>query len=100
MLAERRVTALRFDASSDIATVVADGPVPKGGALAAQVLLDGHGSFVGLDLLPDGADRVVLMHGAHEAVARTEGVVVESDGKTITVRGARRALNADRMTIL
>ena len=100
MLAERRVTALRFDAATDRATLVADGPVPKGGALPAQVLLDGQGSFVGLDLLPDRPERVVLMHGTHEAVARVEPVVVDSDGTTITVRGARKVLNADRMSVL
>lgn len=59
------------------------------GDVAARLLLDDAGHLVGVDVAPDSQDRLVVMLGPHENVARMEEgrVHVEGGGRTITLQG-------------
>jgi hypothetical protein len=52
-------------------------------------LLDAASHLVGIDLAPDSQDRLVVMLGPHEAVARTESarVHVEAGGGSTKIQG-------------
>lgn len=92
MLDERRVRALSYDPATDTLTVQIAGDHGRVGARSAQLLVDGAGRLVGVDLEGE-LDRIVVMAGPHEAVERTVGARVEVTGAgAILVRDAKRAV--------
>jgi hypothetical protein len=92
MLDERRVRSLSYDQATDTLSVQIEGDHGRTGARAAQLLVDGAGRLVGVDL-EGGADRVVVMAGPHEAVERVVPARVEVTASgAILVGDAKRAV--------
>lgn len=91
MLPEQRATSYAHDpALGTVLVHCADGPKPAlNGDVAARLLLDAASHLVGIDIAPDSPDRLVVMLGPHESVARTESatVHVEGGGRKITLHG-------------
>jgi hypothetical protein len=92
MLPEHRATSYAHDpALGTVLVHVADGDRPNlNGDVPARLLLDTSNHLVGIDISPDSQDRLVVMLGAHESVARTEQatVHVENAGRKITLHGS------------
>ena len=92
MLPEQRATSYAHDpALGTVLVHCADETRPNlHGDVAARLLLDGASHLVGIDIAPDTPDRLVVMLGAHESVARVEAatVHVESGGRRITLHGS------------
>lgn len=95
MVRETRAKSLSYDASRDALTVRAEDPCGDAGPRDGQLLVDARGFLVGVDLGGDGLDRLVVMLGPHEAVARTVRARVEVAGASVTVSGAKRAARGD-----
>jgi hypothetical protein len=98
MLPERRATSYSHDTAlakvvvvSDTSHTSQDGPRPTlHGDLPARLLLDGENHLVGVDVVPGSPDRIVMMLGPHEKVARVvdANVHVEGGGRTLTLHGS------------
>jgi hypothetical protein len=92
MLPEQRATSYAHDpALGTVLVHVADGDRPNlNGDVPARLLLDAANHLVGLDISPDSQDRLVVMLGPHESVARTESATahVENAGRRITLHGS------------
>ena len=75
MLPEQRATSYAHDPALHTVLVhVAEGDRPNlTGDVPARLLLDASSHLVGIDIAPDSPDRLVVMLGAHESVARTCG---------------------------
>lgn len=91
MLPEQRATSYAHDAAlTKVMIVCNEGPRPSlHGDVPARLLLDGAGHLVGLDIVPDTQDRLVVMLGPHESVSRVldASVHVEGGGRTLTIHG-------------
>ena len=85
MISDRKALSVKIE--GDDAVIVFEGDAPKVGD--AQVLLDAQGKLVGVDLGGGGFDRVAIMVGAHESVARTEPARVTVSGNVVRVANAR-----------
>lgn len=98
MLPEQRATSYAHDPALGTVVVVSEaGPRPSlHGDMPARLLLDASRHLVGVDVSPDSPDRLVVMLGPHEAVARTADarVHVEGGGRTVTLHGAAAKLVA------
>ena len=102
MLNEQRATALHYDAATDVARVyVTEAPgTVRTRTVASTLLLDASGFLVGVDVDNAGPDRVVVMLGPHEAVAKQESarVAVLTDASAtvyeVRIRSARDAIRA------
>lgn len=87
MLPEQRATSYASDPSTSTVVIVSEPTRPKlHGDLPARLLLDGARHVVGVDVAPDSPERVVIMLGPHERVARAEDVHVHVEGGGGTVR--------------
>lgn len=98
MLPEQRATSYAHDpALGTVLVHSAEASRPNlHGDVAARLLLDAANHLVGIDVAPDGPDRLVVMLGPHESVARTEEatVHVEGAGRRITLHGTAAKLVA------
>jgi hypothetical protein len=92
MLPEQPATSYAHDpALGTVLVHCAEGPRPRlNGDEPARLLLDGTNHLVGIDIAPDSTERLVVMLGPHESVARTEQatVHVEGGGTKITLHGS------------
>lgn len=91
MLPEHHATSYSHDAAS-AKVLVAIGESPRPGLhgdVPARLLLDGANHLVGVDVVPGGPDRVVVMLGPHEKVARVLDATVHVEGgaRTVTIHG-------------
>jgi hypothetical protein len=91
------VRAAHYDPKDDSFVVDCAETLPRSGSHAANLLLDVRGHLVGIDFGGEGMDRLVVMLGPHEAVARTTSAKVSADGQTVRVRKARAALPVDEL---
>jgi hypothetical protein len=104
MLNERRATGVLYDSVTDVTRVfVSDPPgTVRTHTVAAELLLDGQGFLVGVDVEPDAPTRTIVMVGQHESVARKAttrvGVCTDASGGVFEVRvaGARAAIRGDQ----
>lgn len=90
MLPEQRASSYANDPSTSTVIVITEATRPNlHGDLAARLLLDTASHVVGIDVAPDSPDRLVVMLGPHEKVARTEDVraLVEHGGGTLRLQG-------------
>ncbi len=91
MLPEHRATSYSNDpATAKVLVVCNETPRPSlHGDLPARLLLDTANHLVGVDLVPNTPDRLVLMLGPHESVSRVveTNVHVEGGGRTVTIHG-------------
>jgi len=98
MLPETRATSYAHDPA--LGTVVlcsTPGARPAlHGEQPARLLLDGKGHLVGVDVAPDSQERLIVMLGAHEAVASTKDarVHIEGGGQKILLTGSAARLVA------
>ncbi len=99
MLPETRATSYAHDPA--LGTVVVYSHLDEArarpalqGDLPGRLLLDGKGHLVGVDVSPETPDRLVVMLGPHEAVARTTDarVHIEGGGRTVTLHGSAAKL--------
>lgn len=92
MLPEHRATSYSHDTALAKVVVVSEhGPRPTlHGDLPARMLLDGQSHLVGVDVAPGTPERIVMMLGPHEKVARVVdvSVYVEGGGRTLTLEGS------------
>ncbi len=101
MLNERPAHAFVYDATSDVARLEIGASGGERKILGAQILLDGQGFLVGVDLASSGTARTVVMLGPHEKVARTLSarVVVTYDATGeptgVEVGDARKTIRAE-----
>src|SRR4051794_22364361 len=87
MLPEQHATSYANDPSTSTVVIVSDPKRPKlHGDLPARLLLDAASHVVGVDVAPDSPERIIVMLGPHEMVARTEDVRVHIEGGGGTVR--------------
>lgn len=96
MLPETRATSYAHDPAVGTVVVYAQ-PGARDelqGEQPARLLLDGAGHLVGVDISPDTPERLVVMLGAHEAVAVTKDakVHIEGGGRKITLHGSAAKL--------
>jgi hypothetical protein len=98
MLPEQRATSYAHDPALGTVVVVSEsGPRPElSGDLPARLLFDAARHLVGVDVAPDAPERLIVMLGPHEKVARVEEarVHVEGGGRTVTLHGAAAKLVA------
>lgn len=91
MLPEQRATSYAHDpALGTVLVHCAEASRPNlSGDVPARLLLDAASHLVGIDISPDSPERLVVMLGAHETVARTEQATVhiENAGRRITLHG-------------
>ena len=85
MIADRKALSVKIE--GDDAVIAFEGDTPKIGD--AQLLLDASGKLVGVDLGGGGFDRVAIMLGAHESVARTESARVTVSGNVVRIANGR-----------
>ena len=85
MISDRKALSVKIEGND--AVIAFDGDTPKVGD--AQVLLDASGKLVGIDLGGGGFDRVAIMIGAHESVARAEPCRVTISGNVVRVANGR-----------
>jgi hypothetical protein len=85
MISDRKALSVKIE--GDDALITFEGEMPKTGAI--QVLLDSAGKLVGVDLGGSGFDRVAIMIGEHESVARTEPARVTLTGNVVRVVNGR-----------
>jgi len=81
MISDRKATFVRSEGRDCV--IGFEGDAPRLGD--AQVLLDARGKLVGVDLGGGGLDRVAIMIGRHEDVARAEPARVVLNGSTLRV---------------
>ncbi|MBX3225982.1 MAG: hypothetical protein KIT84_29600 [Labilithrix sp.] len=97
MLPEQRATSYANDPSTSTVVIVSP-PTDSGlaGDQPARLLLDGASHVVGVDVAPDSPQRLVVMLGPHEVVARAEDVrvTVEGSGGTVRIQGQAAKLVA------
>ena len=100
MIQEEHAEGIVYDATSDKARITT-GLRPEARAPAdVELLLDGNGFLVGVDMGGGEMSRVVVMLGPHEAVAKVTSARVEvaRDAKghvaEITIEKARGAIQA------
>lgn len=87
MLPEQNASSYAHDPSTATVVVISAPTRPNlHGELPARLLLDGESHVVGVDVAPDSPERVVVMLGPHEKVARVEDVRVHVEGGGGTVR--------------
>jgi hypothetical protein len=87
MLPEQRATSYANDPATSTVIIVSPATRPNlQGDRPARLLLDAGSHVVGVDVAPDSADRLVVMLGPHEKVARAEEVRVHVEGGGGTVR--------------
>jgi len=88
MLPEQRATSYSHDPATATVLIVAETP-REGlhGDLPGRLLLDAENHVVGVDVAPDSPQRVVVMLGPHENVARAEDVRVHVEGATVRLSG-------------
>lgn len=87
MLPEQRATSYAHDPSTATVVIVSPPTRPNlHGDLPARLLLDTGRHVVGVDVAPDSSDRVIVMLGPHENVARAEEVRIHLEGGGGTVR--------------
>jgi hypothetical protein len=87
MLPEQRATSYANDASTSTVVIISEPSRPNlHGDLPARLLLDDGSHIVGVDVAPDSPERVIVMLGPHERVARSEDVRVHIEGGGGTVR--------------
>jgi hypothetical protein len=97
MLPEQPATSYSHDPSTGTVIIVTEPTRPElHGDLPARLLLDSTSHVVGLDVVPDSPDRVIVMLGPHEKVARTEEVRVhiEHGGGSFRIQGHAEKLVA------
>jgi hypothetical protein len=90
MLPEQRASSYANDPATSTVLIVSAPTRPNlHGDNKARLLLDAASHVVGVDVAPDSPERVIVMLGPHEKVARTEEVRVhvEGEGKTIKLQG-------------
>ena len=97
MLPEQRATSYANDPSTS--TVVIVSPSTRAnlsGDHPARLLLDAANHVVGVDVATDSKDRVIIMLGPHEKVARAEDirVTIEGGGGTVRIQGQAARLVA------
>ena len=85
MISDRKALSVRIEGADCVITF--EGETPKMGDV--QVLLDSSGKLVGVDLGGSGFDRVAIMIGAHESVARAEPARVTLSGNVVRVANGR-----------
>lgn len=85
MISDRKALSVKIDGND--AVISFEGDTPKIGD--AQVLLDAAGKLVGVDLGGAGFDRVAIMVGAHESVARAEPARVTASGNVVRIANGR-----------
>jgi len=85
MISDRKALSVKIEGND--AVISFEGETPKVGD--AQVLLDAAGKLVGVDLGGAGFDRVAIMVGAHESVARAEPARVSVSGNVVRVANGR-----------
>ena len=87
MLPEQRATSYAHDPSTSTVVIVSEAVRPTlRGDHHGRLLLDTASHVVGVDVAPDLPERVVVMLGPHESVARVEDVRVHVEGGGGTVR--------------
>jgi hypothetical protein len=87
MLPEQRATSYANDPATSTVVIVTEATRPNlHGELPGRLLLDAASHVVGVDVAPDSPERVIVMLGPHEQVARTEEVRVHVEGSGGTVR--------------
>lgn len=90
MLPEQPASSYANDPSTATVIIVTEATRPRlHGDVPARLLLDSASHVVGLDVVPDSPDRLVVMLGPHEKVARTEDVRVhiEHGGGSFRLQG-------------
>ncbi len=95
MLPEQQATSYANDPSTSTVVIVSPATRPTlTGDLPARLLLDDGSHIVGVDVAPDSPERVIVMLGPHERVARTEEVRVhiEGGGGTVRIQGSAAKL--------
>jgi len=85
MISDRKALSVKTEGND--AVIAFEGETPKVGE--AQVLLDASGKLVGVDLGGAGFDRVAIMIGAHESVARSEPARVTLSGNVVRIANGR-----------
>ena len=85
MISDRKALSVKIEGND--AVISFEGETPKVGD--AQVLLDAAGKLVGVDLGGAGFDRVAIMVGAHESVARAEPARVTLSGNVVRIANGR-----------
>ena len=87
MLPEQRATSYANDPSSSTVVIVSPPTTANlSGEQPARLLLDAASHIVGIDVAPDSPQRLVVMLGPHESVARAEDIRVSLEGGGGTVR--------------
>ena len=87
MLPEQRATSYANDPSTATVLIISAATRPTlHGDLPARLLLDEESHLVGVDVAPDAPERLVVMLGPHEKVARVQEVRVQVEGGGGTVR--------------
>lgn len=90
MLPEQRASSYANDPSTATVIIVTEASRPNlHGELPARLLLDATSHVVGIDVVPDSPDRIVVMLGPHEKVSRTEAVrvLIEHGGGAFRLQG-------------
>jgi len=88
MLPEQHATSYANDPSTSTVVIVCEPTRPNlHGDVPARLLLDAKSHLVGVDVAPDSPERLVVMLGPHEKVARTEDVHVHVEGGTVRLQG-------------
>ena len=78
MLPEQRATSYANDPATSTVVVVTEKSRPTlNGEYSARILLDAASHLVGIDLVPDSPERLIVMLGPHEKVQRSEDVRVQ-----------------------
>jgi hypothetical protein len=85
MISERKALTTKIEGDDFVITF--DGDTPTLGA--AQLLLDGDGRLVGVDLGGEGFGRVVVMLGPHEAVASQRAARVSVMNGALRIHGGK-----------
>src|SRR5688572_26794857 len=97
MLPEQPATSYSHDSATATVLIVSAATRPTlHGDVPARLLLDEQSHVVGVDVAPDGPERLVVMLGPHEKVTRVEDirVQVEGGGGTVRVHGQAAKLVA------
>lgn len=96
MLPETRATSYAHDPALGTVVVYSKpGSSPElQGDQNGRLLLDVNGHLVGIDVAPDSQNRLVVMLGPHESVAKTTDarVHIEGGGRTVTLHGTSAKL--------
>lgn len=97
MLPEQRASSYANDPATSTVVIISPPNRPNlSGDQPARLLLDDGNHVVGVDVATDSKERVVIMLGPHEKVARAEDVrvIVEGGGGTVRITGAAAKLVA------